>query len=151
MKKILLGFLLLFAFGAVGLYGQCDHEALLKKALKEMGDGQYIKDFNVEIKENDGGKSGTIKYSVILNSRSQYKFNVVNDEGNSEDVLMRLYDGEKLLVSNKSEGKMYSAFGFICRSTKVYNLVFTFPEGKSGCASGVLSLKKQFAEGESGF
>jgi len=28
---------------------QCDSEALLKQALKEMGNGRYIKDFKIEL------------------------------------------------------------------------------------------------------
>lgn len=152
MKKIFFSFLFIFALSSAGLYGQCDHDALLKQALNEMGSGQYIKDFIVDLKkENNDGKTGTVKYSVILNSRSQYKFNVVNGSGNSEKVLMELYDGDKLLVSNKAQGKMYKAFGFICRSTKVYSLVFSFPDGSEGCARAVLSLQKQFQVGEQGF
>jgi hypothetical protein len=152
MRKILFGFLFIFAFGSSALYGQCNHEALLKEALNEMGSGQYIKDFIVDLKKDKGAdKAGTVKYSVILNSRSQYKFNVINGGGNLENVLMQLYDGEKLLVSNKAEGKMFSAFGFICRSTKVYSLVFSFPEGNEGCGRAVLSLRKQYSAGEMGF
>ena len=149
MRKILLGFLFLFAFGTVGLYGQCNHEALLKKALNEMGSGQYIKDFIVDLKKDDSdGESGSVKYSVILNSRSQYKFNIVNSGSNSGKVLMQLYDGQKLMGSNQHQGKVLSAFAFICRSTKVYSLVFSFPDGDAGCARAVQSLQKQFKEGE---
>lgn len=152
MKKILFAFLFIFAFSSVELYGQCNHEALLKSALNEMGGGQYIKDFIVDLKKDkNDSESGYVKYSVILNSRSQYKFNVVNDQNNSEKVLMELFDGDKLLVKNSSDGKMYSAFGFICRSTKVYTLRFSFPEGNEGCARAVLSLQKQFSAGEKGF
>ncbi len=152
MRKIIFAFLLFVSIGISGIDAQCNHEALLKDALSQMGDGQYIKDFIVDLKnEKSGGKSGTVKYSVILNSRSQYKFNVVDAPGNSEKVHMQLFDGDKLLVSNKAQGKMYSAFGFICRSTKVYSLVFSFPDGGEGCARAVLSLQKQFAAGEGGF
>ncbi|MGQ1890203.1 hypothetical protein ACT29H_07145 [Thermophagus sp. OGC60D27] len=150
MKKVLFSFFFIFALGSVGVFAQCDHDALLKQALDEMGSGQYIKDFIVDLKKGNG-QSGSVKYSVILNSRSQYKFNVVDGDGNSEKVLMELYDGEKLLVSNRAQGKMYKAFGFICRSTKVYSLVFSFPEGNEGCARAVLSLQKQFQSGEMGF
>ncbi|PRZ01371.1 hypothetical protein BY457_103186 [Marinilabilia salmonicolor] len=151
MRKLIFTLLLLVGVGFSGANAQCNHEALLKDALAQMGDGQYIKDFIVDLKNDKGGESGTVKYSVILNSRSQYKFNVVNGGANSEKVHMQLYDGDKLLVSNKAQGKMYSAFGFVCRSTKVYSLVFSFPEGNEGCARAVLSLQKQFAAGEGGF
>ncbi len=149
MRKLIFTLLLFVGLGLSGANAQCNHEALLKNALGQMGDGQYIKDFIVDLKSD--GKSGTVKYSVILNSRSQYKFNVVNADSNAEKVHMRLFDGERMLVSNKADGKMYGAFGFVCRSTKVYSLVFSFPEGNEGCARAVLSLQKQFAAGEGGF
>ena len=152
MRKLIFTLLLFVGVGFSGAYAQCNHEALLKEALSQMGDGQYIKDFIVDLKsEKADSKSGTVKYSVILNSRSQYKFNVVNADSNAEKVHMKLFDGDRMLVSNKAEGKMYSAFGFICRSTKVYSLVFSFPEGNEGCARAVLSLQKQFQKGEQGF
>lgn len=151
MRKLIFTLFLLLGVGLSGANAQCNHEALLKDALAQMGDGQYIKDFIVDLKNDKAGESGTVKYSVILNSRSQYKFNVVNGGSNSEKVHMQLYDGDRLLVSNKAQGKMYSAFGFVCRSTKVYSLVFSFPEGNEGCARAVLSLQKQFSAGEGGF
>ena len=149
MKKILFGFVFLFALSAGNAFGQCDQEALLKQALDDMGDGQYIKDFVVDLKkgENDS-KTGYVKYSVILNSQSQYKFNVVNAPSNTEKAQMQLYDGDKLLASNRMDGEIRDAFGFICRSTKVYKLVFSFRGGEEGCARAVLSLTKQLKEGD---
>ncbi|MGM0375852.1 MAG: hypothetical protein ACQEQ0_03685 [Bacteroidota bacterium] len=149
MKKILFGFVFLFALSAGNAFGQCDQEALLEQALDEMGDGQYIKDFVVELDKGENeSKTGYVKYSVILNSQSQYKFNVVNADSNTEDVQMQLYDGDKLLANNRVDGEMREAFGFICRSTKVYKLVFSFRGGEEGCARAVLSLTKQLSEDE---
>jgi len=149
MKKILFGFVFLFALSAGNAFGQCDQEALLKQALDDMGDGQYIKDFVVNLKKGeDNSKTGYVKYSVILNSQSQYKFNVVNAPSNTEKAQMQLYDGDKLLASNRIDGEIRDAFGFICRSTKVYKLVFSFRGGEEGCSRAVLSLTKQLTEDE---
>jgi hypothetical protein len=129
-------------------YAQCGEE-LLKQALKEMGDGQYMKDFKVELKkEKKDMKTGYVKFSVVLNSRSQYKFNVVDGLSNSEKAIMQLYSGEKLLVSNFVSGKHYNSCQFICGKTGVYNLVFSYKGGEEGCSSAVLSLVKQFSEAE---
>ena len=127
---------------------QCG-EDLLKQALKEMGDGQYIKDFKVELKkENKDATTGYVKFSIILNSRSQYMFNVVNSPMNSENVIMQLYDGEKLLATNFFKGKLYNSCQVIIGKTKVYSLVFSFKGGEEGCASAVLSLVKQYTAEE---
>jgi len=136
---------LVFSFSG---YAQCG-ENLLKQALKEMGDGQYIKDFKVELlKAKKDMKTGYVKFSVVLQSRSQYKFSVVDSPNNSEKVIMQLYDKDKFIISNYDKGKHYKSCGFICRKTGVYNLVFSFKGGEEGCSSAVLSLVKQFSESE---
>jgi len=150
MKKIFISLMVLFSmFSLAGHAQKCDSEALLKQALKEMGSGQYIKDFKVElIKDKKDMKTGFVKYSVVLQSRSQYKFNVADAPNNPEKVIMQLYYKDKLLVSNFEEGKHYKSCQFICGKTGVYSLVFSYKGGAEGCSSAVLSLVKQFSESE---
>ncbi len=148
MKKILFSLLILFYVFSFSSYAQCD-EDLLKQALQEMGDGQYIKDFKIELlnAKNDM-KSGQIKFSIVLQSKSQYKFNVVDDSSNKEKTTLQLYYSDKLLVSNFDKGKHYKSCQFICGKTGIYKLVFSFKGGEDGCSSSVLSLVKQFSESE---
>ena len=148
MKKILFSLLILFSVFSLSGYAQCDEE-LLKQALKEMGDVQYIKDFKIELlKAKKDMKTGYIKFSVVLQSRSQYKFNVVDGSSNTEKAIMQLYFNDKLLVSNFEKGKHYKSCQFICGKTGVYKLVFSYKGGEEGCSSSVLSLVKQFSESE---
>ncbi|MBP8791205.1 MAG: hypothetical protein KBH01_07220 [Breznakibacter sp.] len=148
MKKIVLLLAILFSVSAVNVSAQCGEE-LLKQALKEMGNSQYIKDFEINLtKDKKDMKTGYVKFSVVLNSRSHYQFNVVNGSGNVDPVVMQLYDADKLIVSNFEGGKFYTSFQFICRTTKIYTLQFFFKNGDEGCARSVLSLVKQYAEGE---
>ncbi len=151
MKKVFLVLIFILSFSFFDVSSQCD-ESLKKQALKEMGDSQYIKDFSVDLrKAKKDMKTGFVKFSVILHSRNHYKFTVVNHPGNPEEVIMQLYDGDRLLVSNYEGGKMYKATEFICRTTKVYNLTFSYRDGEEGCSEAVLSLVKQYSEGEMGF
>lgn len=148
MKKVLLGLILVLSIGSFRASAQCD-ESLKKQALKEMGESQYIKDFSIDLKKAKKDlKTGFVKFSVILNSRNQYRFTVVNHPSNPEEVIMQLYDGERLLISNFEGGKIGKAPDFLCRTTKVYQLTFSFRGGEEGCAEAVISLVKQYAEGE---
>ena len=151
MKRILvLTILLVSAFSAT-IEAQCGDE-LLKKALKDMGDAQYMKDFTVDLKKaKKDTKTGIVKFSVILNSRSHYKFNTVDGIGNPEKVILQLYDGDKLLISNFESGKMYNSIEYICRKSKVYNLVFSYRGGEEGCSKAVMSLVKQYSAGRDEF
>ncbi len=148
MRKILLSFIFILALATYTVSAQCG-DGIKKAALQEMGNSQYIKDYSVEIIKNHGElKTGQVKFNVILNSRNHYRFNVVNGRSNSNDIIMQLYDKDRLQVSNYDSGKMYRAVDFVCRATKVYQLVFSFPGGDEGCAEAVLSLVKQYSEAE---
>lgn len=143
MKKIFYSFLVLFTMVSFSSSAQCGDD-LLKAALKEMGNSQYMKDFTVElVKAKKDMKTGYVKFSVVLNSNSQYKFNIVNGASNSEQMIMQLKQGEKLISSNLHNGKLYNEFQFVCRKTGVYHLYFSFRGGQEGCAKSVLSLVKQ--------
>ncbi len=148
MKKFLFIVILFVSLIPVSGFAQCG-EDLLKQALKEIGDTQYMKDFPIELKqEQKGVKTGYVKFNVILNSNSQYRFSTINGSSNQEKVIMQLFDGENMVTSNFYEGQMLSGFDYVCRKTKVYNLVFSFRGGVEGCARAVLSLVKQFSDGE---
>ena len=150
MKKLLFIITISLLFFQPALHAQCG-EALKKTALQEMGDAQYIKDFSILLEKSPTeAKTGMIRFNVLLNSRNHYKFNVVNGSMNADDIVMQLYDKDELLISNLDSGKKYKSFEFICRATKVYQLVFSFTGGQEGCAEAVLSLVKQYSEGQMG-
>jgi hypothetical protein len=151
MKKFFLNFIILLSVTTFSVQAQCE-EAVRKAVLQEMGDAQYIKDFSITLEKGvNQSTTGMVKFNVLLNSRNHYKFNVANGASNPDDIIMQLYDKDKLLSSNLDGGKKYKGFEFICRATKVYQLVFSFTGGEEGCAEAVLSLVKQYSEGEMGF
>lgn len=143
MKKIFISLLIVFGALTVGANAQCGDD-LLKQALKEMGDSQYIRDFSVElIKDKKDMKTGYVKFSVVMNSKTQYKFNIVNGTTNPEKVVLQLFDGEEMKASNLYKGKLYNEFQWVCHKTGVYNIRFSFKGGAEGCAKSVMSLVKQ--------
>jgi hypothetical protein len=151
MKKILFSLIIILSSGISALYAQCD-EAVMQQALKDMGDSQYIKDFTIDMKKpKKEAKTVAVTFKVILNSKNHYKFTMADAQSNPENVIMQLYDDDRLIASNLNEGKMYKSTEFVCRSTKAYNLTFSYKNGEEGCSAAVLSLVKQYKEGEMGF
>ena len=124
---------------------QCGDE-LMKTALGAMGSYQYIKDFEVNLPAS-ASKEGT-KFSVVLNSRTHYQINVANGSTNAEDVIIQIYDGDKLIGANQANGKTFPAFQFICSKTGAYKLHVFCAGGGQACARAVLSLVKQYTEAE---
>jgi hypothetical protein len=149
MKKIFWSLIIILSSSISAIYAQCD-ASIMQQALKDAGDSQYIKDFSSDMKKGDA-KTVQITFKVILNSKNHYKFTMADAKSNNESVIMQLFDEDRLIASNLNEGKMYKSTEFICRSTKAYNLTFSFKNGEEGCSAAVLSLVKQYKEGEMGF
>ena len=124
---------------------QCGDE-LMKTALGAMGSYQYIKDFEVNLPA--GASAEGTKFSVVLNSRTHYQINIANGSSNAEDVIIQIYDGDKLIGANQANGKTFPAFQFICSKTGAYKLHVFCAGGGQACARAVLSLVKQYTEAE---
>lgn len=124
---------------------QCGDE-LMKTALGAMGSYQYIKDFEVNLPA--GASAEGTKFSVVLNSRTHYQINIANGSSNAEDVIIQIYDGDKLIGANQANGKTFPAFQFICSKTGAYKLHIFCAGGGQACARAVLSLVKQYTEAE---
>ena len=124
---------------------QCGDE-LMKTALGAMGSYQYIKDFEVNLPA--GASAEGTKFSVVLNSRTHYQINIANGSSNAEDVIIQIYDGDKLIGANQANGNTFPAFQFICSKTGAYKLHVFCAGGGQACARAVLSLVKQYTEAE---
>ncbi len=144
MNKFLLTLVLaIFSLGAAN--AQCGDE-LMKTALGAMGNYQYIKDFDIKLPAATS-KTGT-KFSIVLNSRTHYQVNIANGSSNTENVVVEIYDGDKLIGVNQANGKVFPAFQFICSKTGAYKLLVHTNGGTEACARAVLSLVKQYSEAE---
>ncbi len=144
MSRVYLTLIGLFSL-IVTSSGQCGEE-LMKQALSEMGSYQYIKDFDIKLPAASS-KTGT-KYSVVLNSRTKYQVNVANGSTNAENVILQIFDGDKLLGTNFYNGKTYNVFKFICSKTGAYKLNVFCNGGTDACARAVLSLVEQYSDNE---
>ena len=144
MKQILLSISAIFAM-ASSVNAQCGDE-LMKQALGAMGNYQYIKDFDIKLAAGTS-KTGS-KFSVVLNSRTHYQVNIANGSANSENVVVEISDGDKLIGSDSANGKVFTAFQFICSKTGAYKLHVCTSGDTEACARAVLSLVKQYSEAE---
>ena len=144
MKQILLSIIAIFAM-ASSVNAQCGDE-LMKQALGAMGNYQYIKDFDIKLAAGTS-KTGS-KFSVVLNSRTHYQVNIANGSANSENVVVEIYDGDKLIGSNSANGKVFTAFQFICSKTGAYKLHVCTSGDTEARARAVLSLVTPYSEAD---
>lgn len=146
MKKLLIPFILLFAF--VGWNkeskAQCNDQLVNKCALGVGDNATYIRDFKARLKaaRRRGGSAPIAQFTVVLNKGTHYRFTVCNAKEFEGEAVLQLYDNNNMLGTtfDYARGKDYKAFDFMCRKTATYKVFITFKEGKEGCAAGILSI-----------
>ncbi|MBI4647941.1 MAG: hypothetical protein HY738_15470 [Bacteroidia bacterium] len=139
IKFLILALLMAYKFDA---FSQCNDELINICAL-DIGEATYLKEFKVRLKKAKKGKPAPVaRFSVVLNKGTHYRFTTCNAKEYDGEVILQLYDADRLLGStyNVQTGKMYKAFDFICRKSAVYHLFFSYKEGKEGCSVGILSF-----------
>ena len=143
MRPLLHLFSAVFCLLSPSCYAQCGDE-LMKQALSSMGSYQYIKDFDIKLPASIS-QSG-MRFSVVLNSRTQYQVNVANAPTNSDKVIIQIFDGDKLLGTNFANGRTFDVFQFFCSKTGAYKLNVFCNSGTEACSRIVLSLVKQIPQ-----
>jgi hypothetical protein len=148
MKNIALFFLLtagIFGYSTVA-YSQSEDE-LVEICGMIAGEATFLKDFKIRL---DSGDPPPIqRFSVILKKGIKYRFSVCNSKDQDGKVVLQLLDNNRLLATTHivATGKDWPFIDYVCTKTGAYHLFFSFKDGKSGLAVGLLSLVE--AEGGS--
>lgn len=144
MKKFFL-IIATFLFSLSSVMGQCGDE-LVDDCASDIGEATYLKDFRVQLEKAEKNKPAPVqRISVVLNSGTQYKFNVCNAPEYEGKAIVQLYDNARLLGStlNLATGKLYDSFVLSCSKTGVYYIFVSFQEGMEGCSAAILSYVEQ--------
>lgn len=106
----------------------------------------YLRDFNaklkrIEVPEDEAG----IKWSVVLNKGTRYRFNLCTPEGFEGAVVLTLYDSTNPEATSEwtTKGKTDDTFDFIATRSGAYYVSIKFAKGqgdKKTCAVGILSF-----------
>ncbi len=104
------------------------------------GEATYLKDFKIRL--DSGDPPPVQRFSVILKKGIKYRFSVCNSKDQEGKVVLQLLDNNRLLATTHvvATGKDYPSIDYVCTKTGAYHLFFTFKDGKSGLAVGLLSL-----------
>ncbi len=144
MKKFFL-IIATLLFSLSNIMAQCGDE-LVDDCASDIGGATYLKDFRVQLEKAEKNKPAPVqRISVVLNSGTQYKFNVCNAPEYEGKAIVQLYDNARLLGStlNISTGKLYDSFVLSCSKNGVYYIFVSFQEGMEGCSAAILSYVEQ--------
>lgn len=144
MKKALL-FILSFTVAITVLNAQ-DHDEIVSKCALGIGENTtYLKDFVIKLpKETDPSNTPVYKANIYLMKNQNYRFTMCNDENTKGELVLALYDKTKLIIStyNSKSGNVSNTFDFSCNKTGLYQLWYTFKDGRQGMGVGIVSLVK---------
>ena len=110
----------------------------------------YLRDFNTKLKrEKDTDETG-MKWSVVLNKGTTYRFSLCAPDGYQDMVVMTLYDSDHPENSkpwgstfSKADNTDHPSFQFTCQRTAMYYVSIRFKPNvgdKKACAIGILSF-----------
>lgn len=144
LMKVLFSFLVLslIAFAnSTDLKAQCGI-ALKEVVVQEIGDATYLKDFRCRLDEGNPKKPPAQEFTILLNKGTHYRMNIMADKDVDDQVVLKLYDFNKLYGMNydPDDGTSYEKFDFFCAKTQVYYLSISFANAKEGCAATVVSF-----------
>ncbi len=110
----------------------------------------YLRDFNTKLKRDSPDEETGMKWTVVLNKGTQYRFSLCAPDGFQEQVVLTLFDSEHP-ENSKPWGCTYDkvtksdrkSFDFQCNKTGRYYISIRFKPGEGGkkaCAVGILSF-----------
>jgi hypothetical protein len=141
MKNIALFFLftILLSGYSIVAYSQSEDE-LVEICGMIAGEATFLKDFKIRL--DSGDPPPVQRFSVILKKGIKYRFSVCNSKDKDGKVVLQLLDNNRLLATTHvvATGKDYPTIDYVCTKTGAFHLFFTFKDGKSGLAVGLLSL-----------
>lgn len=143
MRRLLL--ILFIVGGITPIYSQTV-EQLVDICLARLDEVTYLRDFQVELDAAQSGQPAPVaRYSMVLNSNTQYRLSVCNSDASQGRAIIQLFDSQGRIGSNyvESSGTEYPHFDIQIQSTGVYHIFISFREGLPGQAVGLLSFVRR--------
>jgi hypothetical protein len=142
-KSILLFFSMIFLSTLISAQ---DSEDMVSKCALGIGENTtYLKDFVIRLpKGNDPDNNPVHKANIYLMKGQNYRFTMCNADETNSELILTLFDSNRMLIStlDKKTGNIAQSFDFACNKTGLYQLWYSFQDGKSGTGVGIVSLVK---------
>jgi hypothetical protein len=152
MNRIILSFILITFIVGIAVSeanAQCKQQVVYNCATNN-GKAIYLRDFNTKLnKAREDGETG-MKWPVVLNQGTHYRFNLCTQDGFENSVELVLSDSKHhedtdpyAVTKPTNDPKTHNRFDFICQKSGTYYVSIRFikgVEGKKSCAVGVLSF-----------
>lgn len=121
-----------------------DQQEMVSNCALNVGENTtYLKDYVIKLpKVSEAGNVPVYKADFLMMKKQNYRFTMCNSESFSGELVLALYDRDKLVSTSKVGEKVYNSVDFSCNKTGKYTLWFTFNNGEQGMGVGIVSLVK---------
>jgi len=143
---------LLLSSGNDTIIEECEYGSFINACEQRLIDYTFVKDHmflkayivNTEVLKREG-ENGKIEYPYLFSKGTDYKLVVCDGQYNECRIIVSIYDKRhKLIASNYDEktGRWYySGIRYMCKSSGIYYINFTFYGEGKGCGAGVLGFR----------
>lgn len=139
-KSIFLFFVLFVLFPLQKPNAQCSPGSLSRQCIDKVEEGFiYLKSYSIDGQDKTREK---IEYTSVLSKDAQYTFQICSSIEGADGIVLTIYDSNRNAVkSNRKEIIIDPELKYMCTSTGIYYLTFTFFESKNRCGGCILSFK----------
>lgn len=119
----------------------CNTSSFLAQAKANLEGATYLKSREIIVKS----KKDIVKnnYYITLNKGTEYVFAVCDGNLPHPRLIMSIFDRNSKLVQhnfNEKENFCFDKITFLCNTTNVYYLSFSFMDGDAGCAAAAIGM-----------
>lgn len=141
IKSIPLILLLLIILPNLNLMAQCAPGSLSRECIDNISEGFiYLKSFSIDGQDN---LKERIEYTAVMSKDTQYAFKICTSDEGADGIILTIFDSNRNeIISNQQESDIDPELNYICTSTGIYYLRFTFYESMNRCGGCILSFKK---------
>jgi hypothetical protein len=140
IHAISLSFVLFIILPNHNLRAQCDPGSLSRECINTADEGLiYLKSYSVDGQDNS---KGTIEYTAVMSKGMQYVFKICTANEGADGIILKILDSNRNeITSNQQASVIDHELNYLCTSTGIYYLRFTFHESRDRCGGCILSLK----------
>ncbi len=141
IKLISLFFVLFIILPHLKIKAQCEPGSLSRECINSISEGFiYLKSYSIDGQDNSKER---IEYTAVMSKDTQYSFKICTSFEGADGIILTIYDANRNeIASNREKGIIVPDLNYMCTSTGIYYLRFTFFESRNSCGGCILSFKK---------
>ena len=127
IKSSLLFFIFFIILPHLTIRAQCVPGTLSRECINSINEGFiYLKSYRIDGQDNSRER---IEYTAVMSKDTQYAFKICTSLDGADGIVLTIYDANRnVIISNREESVIDPELNYMCASTGIYYIRFTFYE-----------------------